>query len=200
VSEKNFNSTMLAAAIFCVGLAFSTGAMAETYQYVGADFSLYGGAYTQLDSVSGTFTVANAFAANVPFGPYGDLSVTAFSFTDGVQTLSDANANAYIDVEQTDAAGLPSRWDIQINSLSYASDAAGSGTINSYNDHEDGGFPLDIAWIYLGAGETNEEGAFSQVAGTWSDVTPAATPLPASLPLFAGGLGFVGYLSRRKVL
>ncbi len=24
------------------------------------------------------------------------------------------------------------------------------------------------------------------------------TPLPATLPLFAGGLGFVGYLTRRK--
>jgi hypothetical protein len=28
--------------------------------------------------------------------------------------------------------------------------------------------------------------------------TPSATPLPATLPLFAGGLGFVGYLTRRK--
>ena len=28
--------------------------------------------------------------------------------------------------------------------------------------------------------------------------TPTATPLPATLPLFAGGLGFVGYLTRRK--
>jgi hypothetical protein len=26
----------------------------------------------------------------------------------------------------------------------------------------------------------------------------SATPLPATLPLFAGGLGFVGYLTRRK--
>ena len=53
----------------------------------------------------------------------------------------------------------------------------------------------------------------SQVSGTWcagqtclSDngtvsswsVAGAATPLPATLPLFAGGLGFVGYLTRRK--
>jgi hypothetical protein len=28
--------------------------------------------------------------------------------------------------------------------------------------------------------------------------TSSATPLPATLPLFAGGLGFVGYLTRRK--
>jgi hypothetical protein len=33
--------------------------------------------------------------------------------------------------------------------------------------------------------------------GTISDVL-AATPLPATLPLFAGGLGFVGYLAKRR--
>ncbi len=31
---------------------------------------------------------------------------------------------------------------------------------------------------------------------TFNDVT--STPLPATLPLFAGGLGFVGYLTRRR--
>jgi hypothetical protein len=30
------------------------------------------------------------------------------------------------------------------------------------------------------------------------DIGQAATPLPASLPLFAGGLGFVGYLAKRR--
>jgi hypothetical protein len=28
--------------------------------------------------------------------------------------------------------------------------------------------------------------------------TPSATPLPATLPLFAGGLGFVGYFAKRR--
>ena len=31
-----------------------------------------------------------------------------------------------------------------------------------------------------------------------SALAPAATPLPAALPLFAGGLGMVGFLARRK--
>jgi hypothetical protein len=30
------------------------------------------------------------------------------------------------------------------------------------------------------------------------EIGVAATPLPAVLPLFAGGLGLVGFLSRRK--
>jgi hypothetical protein len=36
------------------------------------------------------------------------------------------------------------------------------------------------------------------VAGGSLDEVPAATPLPAALPLFAGGLGMVGLLSRRR--
>ena len=31
-----------------------------------------------------------------------------------------------------------------------------------------------------------------------STLAPSATPLPGALPLFAGGLGFVGFLLRRR--
>ncbi len=40
-------------------------------------------------------------------------------------------------------------------------------------------------------------GARSITAGTL-DTGVSATPIPAALPLFAGGLGFVGYLTSRK--
>jgi hypothetical protein len=57
--------------------------------------------------------------------------------------------------------------------------------------------------------EDQEDFAYAQQAsysfgsnsdpGNWTTTTSvAATPLPATLPLFAGGLGFVGYLTRRK--
>jgi hypothetical protein len=36
------------------------------------------------------------------------------------------------------------------------------------------------------------------ITGGSLDEVPAATPLPAALPLFAGGLGMVGFLARRK--
>ena len=38
----------------------------------------------------------------------------------------------------------------------------------------------------------------SESASFTVETTVAATPLPATFPLFAGGLGFVGYLTRRK--
>jgi hypothetical protein len=66
-----------------------------------------------------------------------------------------------------------------------------------------------INWI---DGEGNDYQFQSGTDGTWSveaegggsilDVgtngTWSATPLPATLPLFAGGLGFVGYLTKRR--
>lgn len=36
------------------------------------------------------------------------------------------------------------------------------------------------------------------ITGGSLNEVPAATPLPATLPLFAGGLGLVGYLTGRK--
>ena len=38
---------------------------------------------------------------------------------------------------------------------------------------------------------------FDEVTLT-GDITSTATPLPTTLPLFAGGLGFVGYLAKRR--
>ena len=36
------------------------------------------------------------------------------------------------------------------------------------------------------------------ISGTFTELNPSATPLPATLPLFAGGLGFVGFLAKRR--
>jgi hypothetical protein len=46
----------------------------------------------------------------------------------------------------------------------------------------------------------NDEGATAD-QGSFTITGPflaAATPLPATLPLFAGGLGFIGYLTKRR--
>jgi len=50
--------------------------------------------------------------------------------------------------------------------------------------------------VTLGAAINNVGGSFN--GGI--DISAAATPLPATLPLFAGGLGFVGFLAKRRIL
>ena len=54
-------------------------------------------------------------------------------------------------------------------------------------------FTLDTSGVYAFYNNNVELGS-----GTITSMLAAATPLPATLPLFAGGLGFVGYLTRRK--
>ena len=54
---------------------------------------------------------------------------------------------------------------------------------------------FNIANSTYGAGNWDfaiDNVTFDQPLGT------SATPLPATLPLFAGGLGFVGYLAKRR--
>jgi hypothetical protein len=55
--------------------------------------------------------------------------------------------------------------------------------------------------LYTGGWQIHDQYDSTLVSGNLSFTGPtlaAATPLPATLPLFAGGLGFVGYLSRRR--
>ena len=52
-------------------------------------------------------------------------------------------------------------------------------------------------FFLCGGGGLDFCGARTITAGTL-DTGLSATPLPATLPLFAGGLGFVGYLARRR--
>jgi hypothetical protein len=64
--------------------------------------------------------------------------------------------------------------------------------INTIN--ADGGFG---AWTFIGAEDLATAGN-----DDWNDlifaISPTATPIPATLPLFAGGLGALGLLGRRR--
>jgi hypothetical protein len=60
-----------------------------------------------------------------------------------------------------------------------------------------------FSYFDLGQNVTVASMQMSNIATISIDVTPdttppATTPLPATLPLFAGGLGFVGYLAKRR--
>jgi hypothetical protein len=61
-----------------------------------------------------------------------------------------------------------------------------------------GGFQMTLAPGDTTLQEYNS--SFDSITTGGTTFTPAvsATPLPAALPLFAGGLGFVGFLARRR--
>ena len=72
--------------------AASVQAVPTTYVYTGNPFTNVSGRYTTSDFVSGMLTLAGPLAANMPLTI---VSPIAFSFSDGVQTITQANASGY---------------------------------------------------------------------------------------------------------
>jgi len=63
-----------------------------TYTYTGNPFTdVTGPPYTTSDRVTGTVTLASPLGINLPFGTA--VTPLAFSFSDGVQTITNLNAN-----------------------------------------------------------------------------------------------------------
>lgn len=83
------------AAIAVLGLWLSGTAFATTYTVVGSTYTTVFGPYTTAMSVMGTFDTANPLPANMSendIGPNGSGLVTAWSSSDGVDTLTQINS------------------------------------------------------------------------------------------------------------
>jgi hypothetical protein len=82
-------------AIALLGLWLSGAAVATTYTVVGSTYTTAFAPYTTAMSVTGTFDTASPLPANHPnvdIGPKGSGLVTAWSFSDGMNTFTQANS------------------------------------------------------------------------------------------------------------
>jgi PEP-CTERM motif len=179
----------------------TTSAWADTvYTYTGNPFTsngnplLYSYSYppfTPSDSVTGSFTLASPLEANLPIlGPDGFTTVTptSFSFTDGVNTLSNTDSFEYLTLDVgTDATGAINQWIISLqtynNVLIYTED---------WVSRDDQGWD----------GQPGVIGDIRGNPGTWTssttDPSPATTPEPSSIALLGTGiLGLVGTVRRK---
>ena len=82
------------------------------YDYTGNVFTFVTGAYTTSDKVTGFVTFMNPLAANMPLTPE---TPSTFSFFDGVNTITNANATVSVFSFATDAAGGITQWDVQLH-------------------------------------------------------------------------------------
>jgi hypothetical protein len=160
-----------------------------TYTYTGNSFNTVSGPYTTSDSVSGYFTVATPLADNITsFSPFTPLT---FSFTDGVQTYTNASTlSSSSFLVKTDASGDIINWAIAIN-----------GSPLNFILTEDA--PGSYGVIDTGIAENDSvDGQISNDPGTWVEsgvpVTPSPVPEPGTLALAGtGALGMMGALRRR---
>jgi hypothetical protein len=179
------------------------------YTYLGNDFTSFGSigtitsgtAYTASDMVTGEFTLATPLADNLSGYSFTPLS---YSFSDGVDTLNSTNSEIFASnpaytpstlttfVVSTNGSGDITAWTIQLqgdlsnNSNDSIFTTTGLNPIVNDGNAEDWG-ANGSPGVYFGY-NSNSPGTFSF----------SQTPLPAALPLFAGGLGLMGLFGCRR--
>jgi hypothetical protein len=154
------------------------------YDYTGKDFTVVTySPYTTKDFVTGSFTTTSPLADNL-----NKVSITpaAFSFNDGVDTITNTNDNSAFFVISTNASGSIVDW----------------GIVVSQNPHdliELVGGPQNYDIGDLGSngtslGENIVPGVFS------SPRSNGLTPEPSTLALFGTGILGLAGVARRKFL
>jgi hypothetical protein len=153
-------------------------------------------AFSSLSTLSATFTdITGGVAGGSPrFGAYasnGDFFLVYLgappSFVDSDPTTFTA---AYSGTNLNNGTSN-SAFENSGTYVSLASLEASYGT----DEITDIAFIVDGGWASPG---DTQSLTLDSIDINGTDYASTATPLPATLPLFAGGLGFVGYLTRRK--
>jgi hypothetical protein len=85
-------------------------AIPYTYDYTGNLFTSVSGAYTTSDSITGSVTLANPLKTSMPLTTVTPIS---FSFFDGVDTITDANATSSLFRFATNSTGI-TQWYITL--------------------------------------------------------------------------------------
>jgi hypothetical protein len=183
----------------------SRAATATVYSYSGNSFlALAQPPFDSTMSISGSFTMPDALAPNQS---YSFITPSNFSFSDGLSStfnpVTNLNASLVIfQFIQTDALGNISAWFIQVAAGDYTVPGQQTNTVITANNFDVG--VLTVCSQFVGSTCTDISNSPSAVSaeapGTWS-FAPVATPVPATLPLFAtglGGLSLLGWRRKRK--
>jgi len=194
---------------FALGYLASVSAAAAStvYTYTGQNYTNTtsfdptppSGSYTSAMHVSGTITLATLLAPNLPFQ---DISaqILDFSFFDGRTTITKATASQPVTLfAGTDPFGNITGWGVGLNMGNDILQTLGEQSyfIQTSTVHDQGEITECTAVGTLGCSFSQSDAAFNDRSpGIWSN--PDITPVPAALPLFAGGLGVIGLVVRKR--
>jgi hypothetical protein len=165
--------------------------------------------YTTSDFVSGTIDLAAALGANVAFGSV-TTTPTSFSFYDGVQTITNADATSSFFDFGTGASGNITQWFIQLEVTSVVGGpevleegiGTSSETIGGSQDY--GYQAVCTGPLTSTTGPCNpltlgyDISAANDLPGVWSSPATTSVPEPATLALFGLGVAGVGFMRRRR--
>jgi len=171
--------------------AASARASSFLYTYTGNPFfpTQVEPPYTTSDKVTTSVVLSAALVDNMP---EEQVIPTSFTLTDGHQTITNLNTpnlDANLFKFSTDGMGKITFWEIYTGGP--------IGEINTVNIIS----PILMQSYDMGLlNSPHASGQNFNDPGTWAGPNQpiASTPLPAALPLFAGGLGVMGLLGWRK--
>ena len=152
--------SLMFTAVAALSIAYpaSVQAVPTTYQYTGNPFTHVNGVYTTSDFVTVMFRLAGPLAPNMPITA---ITPIAFTFSDGVQTITHSNANLTSFQVATGAAGQIMDW------LILAEVDPSAGIIETTTAPAIG--PFDIGILNL-----QSEGFNFGPPGTWTTVESVA--------------------------
>ena len=177
--------SLIFTAVAALSLAYpaSVQAVPTTYQYTGNPFTIVEGPYTTSMFVTAMVTLANPLPPNFS----GLVTPTAFTFSDGVQTITNLTATTSFFAFETDAAGMIFRWDAEV----FTGDIPPPFITNVISTAtEDGDVAEDIGSILDVGFGLNQE-----ARGTWT-----MAPVPdagSSLALLSLSLTALGVAARQ---
>ena len=156
-----------------------------TYDYTGNPFTSVSGPYTTSDKVTGFVTFATPLGANMPLT---SETPTAFSFSDGVQTITSANASTSTFSFVTGPTGGITQWNVfaGVISLGSASDSIRTSNLEGAED--------------VGMSQSRSGNGFNFGSpGVWSrsSAVPDAGSTMLLLSLSVTALGVAGARSKR---
>jgi len=171
-------------ALALLGASGAASAQETTYDYTGNPFTDVAGQYTTSDLVSVSITLAAPLGDNLNLDSDSETPLS-FTFSDGVQTITPANADYPEFHFSTNSAGVITQWDVQAQTPS-------DSLIVTDNEMDKGGPAIsDHGQVGISG---NDFGTVQDDLGVWTEQSATAAPEldPAStasaLTLLAGVL------------
>jgi hypothetical protein len=187
--------------IICLSFASTASALVR-YSYTGNNYTVVDAPYTTSMSLSGWFEMDSPIPPNIAVPANLLASITNYSFSDGVNTLTNGNSGIFAAYFATDGLGNFTYWEINLSGPvpGAVNNPADIITTNSGVDRVDADANCVQLFNGICSGVSQLNGAESTVPGAWTRdiLVPAMSGWGLIVLMMLIGAGSIYHLRRRS--